>query len=202
MSSPARTEKIRRAVLGGSFDPVHLGHLELARVAKDSAGLEGVLFMPCHVSPFKQGTVANSDQRFEMLRLALEEVDLSWAAISTYEIDRPQPSFSWETAHHLTAVHPEVDWHWIVGTDQWEEIDRWAEPEKLRELLHFVVVTRDGQSVQHWKGWRYTAVPFSHPASSTAIRGDLTGHRDWLCESVFRFCRENDLYGGEESFCE
>lgn len=202
MDSSVGTAKIRRAVLGGSFDPVHFGHLELARVAREAAELEEILFMPCHLSPFKEGTVATAEQRFEMLRLAMEEGDLPWAAISTYELDRPQPSYSWETAHHLRAVHQGVDWHWIVGTDQWDSIERWAEPEKLREMLHFVVVTRDGQPVQEREGWRYTAVPFSHPASSTAIRKDLSGHRDWVADSVFRYCRENNLYCAEESCSE
>ena len=83
---------------------------------------------------------------------------------------------------------------WILGTDQWEQIDRWAEPEILRELLHFLVFTREGEPVRDRPGWRHTPIPFAHPASSTAIRADLTGHRDWLTPGVFHYCREQGLY--------
>jgi nicotinic acid mononucleotide adenylyltransferase len=87
-----------------------------------------------------------------------------------------------------------VNWHWIVGTDQWDAIDRWAEPEKLRDFLHFIVLTRDGDPVVERDGWRYTAVPFQHPASSTKIRENFADNVDWLVPGVADYCRELGLY--------
>lgn len=184
----------KRAFLGGSFDPVHLGHLEMAAAARESAELEEVIFMPCFVSPFKKETVATSGDRVEMLRIAQAELKMGWASVSTFEVERSGPSFSWETAEHFSAMYPRVEWHWILGTDQWDAIDRWAEPEKLRELLRFVVVTRDGDSVREREGWRYSSVSFSHPASSTKIRENFAEHENWLVKGVADYCRENGLY--------
>jgi nicotinate-nucleotide adenylyltransferase len=196
LSSPGEAAALsgKRAFLGGSFDPVHLGHLGMAAAARESAELDEVIFMPCFVSPFKQETVATSVDRVEMLRIAQAELKMDWASVSTFEVERSGPSFSWETAEHFSNLYPAVDWHWILGTDQWEAIDRWAEPGKLRELLQFVVVTRDGDAVRERKGWRYRSVSFSHPASSTMIREDFAGHENWLPDGVAAYCRERGLY--------
>ncbi|MDB3940963.1 nicotinate (nicotinamide) nucleotide adenylyltransferase [Verrucomicrobiales bacterium] len=182
------------AVLGGSFDPVHLGHLRMARTAAEMVELERIVFMPCFVSPFKSGTVANAEQRIKMLQIAIDETEMQNAEVWTWEAEQANPSYSWETATHLSELHPEVKWHWIVGTDQWDAIDRWAEPEKLRDSLHFIVLTRDGDPVVEREGWRYTAVPFQHPASSTKIRKNFADNVDWLVPGVADYCREQGLY--------
>lgn len=194
MDVGGESERRRVALFGGSFDPLHLGHVGMAKASREAAGLDGVVFLPCFVSPFKEGTHASAEQRAEMISIALEETGSGWAELSRYEIERQGPSYSWQTAVHYSESMPEVEWHWIVGTDQWDQIENWAEPEKLRELLHFIVVTRDGSGVAERDGWRHTAVQFSHPASSTEIRSDLKSHTDWLTPGVFRYCRENGLY--------
>jgi len=194
MDGGQSNERQRIALFGGSFDPVHLGHIGMAESARAATGMDAVVFLPCFVSPFKEGTHATADQRAEMLAIALEETGSNWAELSRYEIARREPSYSWQTAAHYSETVPDVDWHWIVGTDQWDQIERWAEPEKLRELLHFIVMTRDGSDVLVRDGWRYTPVQFSHPASSTGIRTDLDGHADWLTPGVRDYCCEHDLY--------
>lgn len=188
----------RAAIFGGSFDPVHRGHLAMAERARAVAGLGRVVFMPAAVSPFKKATVADANQRREMLEIAVRESGFDWAEVSRLETERPAPSYSWQTARHFTESFPGTEWHWILGTDQWEQIERWAEPGMLRELLHFLVFTREGETVRNRPGWRRTAIPFAHPASSTAIRADLAGCREWLAPGVFRYCLENGLYGGSE----
>ncbi len=174
----------RAALFGGSFDPVHRGHLAMAIAAREAAGLDRVVFVPAATSPFKRGTVATGAQRREMLEIALAEASLDWAEISGFELDRPAPSYSWETALHFAETSPGTDWHWILGTDQWEQIERWAEPEILRRTLRFLVFARNGQAVRQRPGWRATAVPFEHPASSTAIREGFAAHRHWLTPRV------------------
>ncbi len=188
-------KKSRQAIFGGSFDPVHRGHLAMADTAREAVGLDRLVFVPCAVSPFKTGTVATEEQRFRMLELAIEDMGMEWASLSDFEVSRPAPSYSWQTARHFSKSNPETEWHWILGTDQWNQIDRWAEPEQLRELLHFIVLTREGSGVLDRPGWRYTPVPFEHPASSSAIRANFGDHQEWLTEGVVRFCEEEGLYG-------
>ncbi len=189
--------RCRAALFGGSFDPVHRGHLAMAVAAREAADLERVVFVPAAVSPFKFGTVATGGQRREMLEIALAESGVDWAVISDFELNRPAPSYSWETARHVSEACPGTEWHWILGTDQWEQIDRWAEPERLRQSLHFLVFTRQGQAVRERPGWRHTAVAFEHPASSSAIRTGFAEHCDWLTPGVAAYCEARGIYGGE-----
>lgn len=198
MKQGKSTSSRKRAILGGSFDPVHRGHLAMIEVAREAASLDEVILMPCFVSPFKDGTHADAEQRVAMLRLAIVDEKLDWVTVSSHEVERPGPSYSWQTAEHFHEVSPDDEWFWIVGTDQWDVIDRWAEPERLRERLHFLVLTRGGEPVQDREGWRYTGIEFSHPASSTAIRGNFADHTDWLTPSVIDYCRDEGLYSSEE----
>lgn len=184
----------RVAIFGGSFDPVHRGHLAMAGEALEIATLDEVIFLPAAVSPFKSGTVAGAEQRLRMLELALAEARDSRLAISTFELESPAPSYSWQSVRHLESLRPGVEWFWILGTDQWEAIERWAEPEILRNSLHFLVFTRHGDAVRERTGWKRTAVPFAHPASSTAIRADFAAHRDWLTPGVAEYCERERIY--------
>jgi len=180
----------RLAIFGGSFDPVHRGHLAMADAARERLALDGVIFVPCAVSPFKSGTVASGPQRREMLETAIAEAEMDWAGIDDFELNRPAPSYSWRTARHFSTSRPRCEWHWILGTDQWDRIERWAEPEILRDLLHFIVFSRAGTVVRDRPGWRYTAIAFEHPASSTAIREDFAAHRGWLNPAVAEIAGE------------
>ena len=186
------------AIFGGSFDPVHLGHLTMVERCREKFGLDRVLFMPCNQSPFKKSTHANAGQRFRMLEIALKDLEWAdWAEISEYEITRPGPSFSWQTAEYFSERMPDSELFWIVGTDQWDMIDRWAKPERLRELLSFIVVTRNGSKVVKRENWRYESMEFEHPASSTKIRSDSEKHSEWLTEGVQVYCREQGLYSSQ-----
>lgn len=183
------------ALFGGTFDPVHCGHLDLVERARTACALDRLVFVPCARSPFKSAApVASADERCAMLDLAIGERGWSdWASVSRFEIDRPPPSYSWQTVAHFREAQPGARLFWILGADQWEQIHRWAEPEKLRHWLDFIVVTRRGSTVPSREGWRATFLEFEHPASATAIR---EGHAqaDWLPASVARYIRKQSLY--------
>ena len=166
----------------------------MAVAAREALDLDGVVFVPCAVSPFKVGTIATATQRQRLLEIALEESGIDWATVSDFEVKRPAPSYSWQTALHFFQSRPDTRWHWILGTDQWEQITLWAEPERLREMLHFIVFSRHGTRVIDRPGWHYTAVPFEHPASSTAIRSAFADHADWLTPGVRDFCEAGGIY--------
>ncbi len=184
------------ALFGGTFDPVHRGHLDLVALARRTVGLDRVVFIPCARSPFKSDTpVAAGEQRCEMLRLALAENDWAdWAEVSRFEIDRDPPSWSWRSAAHFRDAFPGAELCWILGADQWQRIECWAEPEKLRAWLRFLVVTRRGGKAHPRPGWRADFLEFEHPASSTAIR-EGHGEPSWLPNSVRRYGEEHGLYG-------
>ena len=182
------------AIFGGTFDPVHEGHLKLAEDVGKSFKLDRVVFTPCFQSPFKGPTYALAAQRYDMLNIAIEEKGWDWAEVSKYEICRPGPSYSWQTAEHFQELSPDTKWFWILGTDQWEQIEEWVEPDWLRDHLSFIVVTRDGTKVKNRPGWDFDSFAFSHPGSSTKIRENYPEHRSWLSPGVREYCVEHELY--------
>lgn len=196
-ATPSSPVPERRALFGGSFDPVHCGHLAMAASARSAAALSRVIFLPCFVSPFKKSTCADPAQRLAMLELAVAELGENWAAVSDYELERPGPSYTWETVAHFTKTFPQVEWYWILGTDQWEQIEAWAEPERLRLGLHFLVCTREGTPVRQREGWRATALPFDHPASSSAIRKDWALAENWVTPTVRKYAEAQGIYDSQ-----
>ena len=164
MTHPAR----RIALFGGSFDPVHLGHLEIAHRAVEAMQLDEVRFIPCRISPHKLGhPPAPAEDRIAMLEQST--ADLPWAEVDSSEITLPPPSYSYLTAQRVHDSNPAAKLFWLLGRDQWESLPRWKEPEKLRELLDFIVFSRDGVPEPR-AGWRMHHIEGLHPASSSAIR--------------------------------
>lgn len=190
------SKKKRIALFGGTFDPVHLGHVHMARLAKDAAELDEVRFMPCRISPHKVGrATAPAEDRVEMLRLATR--DLPWAKVEDYELTGPEPSFSYLTAEALSAKEPEAEWFWLMGGDQWNALPRWKRPEQLAAVVTFLVLARGGDTPQPREGFRMQVVPGDHPASATAIReGVQRGRtlRDWMNPEVGEYLEKRGLY--------
>lgn len=156
-------------IFGGSFDPVHEGHIHLAKLAKEATELDEVWFLPCEISPHKTGRPPTpGKERVKWLNAAIE--DIPWAKVNEIELNLEGPSFSYRTLQNLSASHPQNDWFWIVGGDQWTALPTWKHPEILAELASFIVLARDGAVVESRLGYRMIRVEGEHPASSTAIR--------------------------------
>ncbi|MGC4004614.1 MAG: nicotinate (nicotinamide) nucleotide adenylyltransferase [Pirellulales bacterium] len=118
---------MRLGVFGGSFDPVHLGHLILAESCREQAALDRVLFIPTHIQPHKQGhTPAPDLARLEMLKLAIG--GNSAFELSTREVDRGGVSYTVETLTHLKAERPEAELFFMMGADSLADFPKWREP--------------------------------------------------------------------------
>lgn len=180
------------ALFGGTFDPIHNGHLALAEQARHLARTDQVFFIPCRQSPHKgEAPLATAEQRCTMIDLAL--APLEWATLSRVEIDRDSPSFSWQTAAHFSTQFPTAELYWILGSDHWSKIGTWAETEKLRQQLTFIVAMRNSDSIEPRPGWKHLPLPFDHPASASAIR---SGNHDpaWLPPPVADFIDTHHVY--------
>jgi nicotinate-nucleotide adenylyltransferase len=188
------TERV--ALFGGSFHPVHRGHLFIAKKAVEACGLDRVMFVPCWKSPHKAGEeISDSEDRVAMLELATDGV--GWGEVSGWEVAREQASYSWKTAQHFAEELGEgVELFWIVGTDQWEVIESWAQPDVLAELVTFVVFPRGGVAEEK-EGFRMVAVDASFDASSTETRRRVRageGVSELVVPAVERLIRERGLY--------
>lgn len=131
----------RIGVLGGTFDPIHLGHLITAADVKDYLCLDRVLFVPNSKPPHKQGqAVSTVEDRVEMVKLALAsnpdfEVDLT-------EVERPGLSYALDTMRLIASSHPEVEVFFILGFDALMELDTWHKPDTLLAEFRLAVMNR------------------------------------------------------------
>ena len=132
---------MRIGVFGGSFDPIHFGHLLVAEQCREQAKLDKVLFVPAAQSPLKESSPTASDrQRIEMVSLAI--AGHSRFEISTIEIDRGDKSYTVETLTQLKKERPDDQLFLIIGQDSLQTFDRWKEPKKICELATPLVVAR------------------------------------------------------------
>ncbi|MBN8458714.1 MAG: nicotinate (nicotinamide) nucleotide adenylyltransferase [Verrucomicrobia bacterium] len=189
-------ERRKSALFGGTFDPVHAGHLWMAAAARDALGLDEVRFLPCRLSPHKTGTPPTpAADRLEMLRLALAEIP--WAVPDDFELRGAEVSYSYQTAEHFFRSSPATAWFWLMGGDQWRALPRWTHPERLAACVEFIVIARDGEPIEAREGFRMRLVPGEHPASATRIREAVgAGETDhpWLAPAVAAHIAERGLY--------
>jgi nicotinate-nucleotide adenylyltransferase len=169
-------KRLRLAVYGGTFDPVHCGHLILAGDALEQLRLDAVLFVPARQSPFKTGQPgATEAQRLAMLRLALKGREKFW--LSRCELDRPAPSFAFETATEIGEAFPRAELFWLIGADQLPDLHRWHRAKELSELVTFALLPRGGEVRRKIPGG---VLGLPHPRridiSATEIRHRVKSH--------------------------
>ena len=135
-------------ILGGSFDPIHHGHLILARAALEELGLDRILFIPANRSPHKTDTKpATAQDRFAMLQLAIEG-EPGFEA-SDLELHRPPPSYTVETLRELRSRHPDDEFTLLIGADNVAKFDTWREPDEIRRLARLAVLDRANHETPH-----------------------------------------------------
>ncbi len=163
---------MRLGILGGSFDPVHHGHLILARAAREELGLDRVIFIPAALSPHKPGTTpAAAADRMAMLRLAIAG-EPGFEA-SDIELRRPPPSYMVDTLRQFATAYPGTELVLLIGADNVEKFDTWNEPDEIRRLARIAVLDRaNGESPREWPVVRRVI-----DISSTGIRDRVAAGR-------------------------
>jgi len=132
---------MRIGVYGGTFDPVHFGHLVLAEQAREQLRLDEVWWIPCQVSPHKTERVLTPGQaRLEMLELAIAG-HAAFRALPV-EINRPGPSFTVDTLSELVADHSGHEWWLLMGADSLRDFPLWREPGRIVQLARIAAVNR------------------------------------------------------------
>jgi len=133
-------------LLGGSFDPVHHGHLIVGQVAREALGLEALRFVPARQQPFKSGRHgASAEHRAAMLALAL--AGAPGLAVELAELDRPGPSYTVDTLRELREREPGREFTLLLGADAAAELDAWHRAREIPELARVIVFARPGSAV-------------------------------------------------------
>ncbi len=142
-AEPVELYAMRLGVYGGSFDPVHLGHLLVAQAAREELDLDRVVFIPAAQSPFKPSTQPTLGAvRTQMLRLALQGWE--WAEVDDRELRRGGISYTVDTLREIAAEHPGAELSYLIGADHAPVLPKWRDADALADLAQFVVIPRPG----------------------------------------------------------
>ena len=179
-------------LFGGSFDPIHHGHLIAAQVALEGLGLSELRFVPARQQPFKHaGHGAPGDDRAAMIEQAIAEEPRF--SLERCELNRPGPSFTVDTLRHLRAREPGAEFVLLIGSDAAADLPKWREADAIPELATVVVFERAGTPVAGHSAVRVPAIEIS----ATAIRRRVREGRSvrwWLPAQVADYIAARRLY--------
>jgi len=197
--------KGRVGLFGGTFNPLHNAHLEVARTALNQYELSGIVFVPNGIPPHK-GEVIGGDKevRYEMVRLAIESIPEF--SVSRIEVDREGPSYTIDTIRALKEDYPQGIC-FIVGADRLLKLDTWKEPHELLRSVPFVIAPRSGVSLDV-----FDVSPFREAVivplemddvdlSSSALRERIhhgESIHEWVPRQVAEYIEEHKLYRKRE----
>jgi len=188
---------LKIGLLGGTFDPIHTGHLVLAQECWSKFSLDKVIFIPAYQSPLKkEGDSASPEDRVEMVRLAIEG-DKRFE-LSTYEVDKGDTSYTIDTIEHYKEKLPEGEIYFLTGSDSMEELSSWKEPDRVLSLTTFVIASRPGWSMDGPYADRVKLVIIPRmDVSSTMIRDRVSRSEpiDYLVPGlVANYIKEKGIY--------
>ena len=204
--------KKRVGIMGGTFNPIHIGHLIIAEAAYEAYNLDEVLFVPSGVSYMKdQSEILDAKKRVHMTGLAIE--DNPHFALSTIEIDRDGNSYSYETLETLRKQNPNTEYYFLVGSDTLFALETWKHPEILLPSCTVLVAVRNGVPMEKMQEHaNYLEEKFGGSIkllttpnieiSATDIRNRLAENRDvkyFVPDSVLQFIHKNGLYKKNET---
>src|SRR5258708_4055326 len=199
---------MRIGVLGGTFDPIHVGHLAAARAAIECGGLDRVVFVPTREPPHRSAAVAGARHRLEMTRLAVDSEKA--LEVSDLEIRRGGISYTADTLKELKDIHPRDELFLILGWDAARMFATWRVPDEIRRLATVVVVTRPGSGEPDSAALRSAGLDprktmlcaRQTPDISGSGRGDAIAKGDRggarLPQAVLEYIARNRLYADNQ----
>jgi nicotinate-nucleotide adenylyltransferase len=204
-------EKIRIGLLGGSFDPIHLGHLIIAETARINLKLDKVIFIPARLNPLKENSFASPVDRIKMIKLAIS--DNKYFDVSNIEINRKGPSYTIDTLLYFRKIYPRnCKIFFIIGYDNFLQFKKWKDPDRIVKLCKLAVFQRPdfekknsffstrGGSISDRKNKKHI-VFIKAPVidiSSTEIRKRIKKNKSikyLVPDSVEKFIKKNLIYG-------
>jgi nicotinate-nucleotide adenylyltransferase len=187
----------RIGILGGTFNPIHIGHLAIAQVALQKLDLDKVIFVPCCLPPHKNAnTVISAQDRLQMVRLATEENPVF--SVSDYEIKKGGKSYSYYTVEHFyKKFHQGTKIYFIIGADALEDLDKWHRINDILKIATFVAVERKGSRLaKSNRKIKYISMPAIDISSSEIRRLLRAGEsvKYLMPEKVIKFIKRKKLY--------
>lgn len=195
-------------ILGGSFDPIHNGHIHMAECAYREFQLEEVWLIPTGHSPNKdEGSMTEAFHRFHMCEIAAGQ--FPWLQANSLEIESYEKSYTYRTLEKLTKRYPLYHFFFIMGADSLDYFEKWVHPEIIAQLCTILVIPRNASPASELAAKAKeiesifpcdirTVSCSQYPVSSTAVRQNLKNgkYNDYeLLPEVFYYIQKNHLYG-------
>lgn len=207
----------RICLFGGTFNPVHNGHVALAKSVYRQFELDQMILMPSYISPHKCPDILDAAHRIQMVQMSISHLEGS-ISVSNYEIENETVSYTYQTLAHYRSLYPDAALFFLTGTDIFATIETWKNWQELFDYANFIVVNRKeksyedmvkeipeslvgrihkGSTAETLSGSIYFYEMDEIPVSSTEIRQCLSqqNKNDFLPETVYKYIIENKLYG-------
>lgn len=183
-------------ILGGTFNPIHIGHLILAEEAREKLGLDKVIFVPTYLPPHKDNSdIAAALHRLRMLELALKSNKLF--CVSDIEIKRNGRSYTIDTIKEFKEKYPKDDLYFIIGSDLLKYLDEWKDLSEILKMVKFIVATRPGYPLEKIPSYIKTLPIRAVDISAFEVRSCIKENKSFrylVADAVFNYIVKKRLY--------
>jgi nicotinate-nucleotide adenylyltransferase len=187
---------MRIGILGGTFNPIHIGHLILAEEIREKLELDRVIFVPAFLPPHKEnGEIARASDRIAMVKLAIKSNP--YFSTSDIEIKRGGRSYTIDTVREFKKIYPDDELYFITGSDLLKYLDEWKDLENVLQMVKFVVATRPGYPLEKIPSYIKTVSIRAVDVSAFEIRECIKQGKSFrylVPEAVFNYINKNKLY--------
>lgn len=198
---------MKKAIFGGTFDPIHIGHIHIAYEALYNLHLDKILFMPAGNPPHKKNKkITDAQIRYDLVKKAIESE--AYFEISDYEINKKDNSYTYETVELFSELQNNIEWYFLIGVDSLMDLDNWKNVDRILSSCKLVVYNRSGFTVEEVvKKKHYIEQKFNKKiiyinmpiidVSSTGIRNKIKAGRSvnyLLPRGVEEIIHVNNLY--------
>lgn len=183
-------------ILGGTFNPIHIGHLILAEEVREKLSLDRVIFVPTYLPPHKDNSdIASAKDRFMMIKLATDKNKNFF--ISDMEIKREGRSYTIDTLGEFKKLYPQDELYFITGSDLLKYLDDWKDLGEIIKMVKFIVATRPGYPLEKIPSYISTVAIRAVDISAFEVRRCIKENKSFrylLPEPVYRYIIKNKLY--------
>ncbi|WP_173916077.1 nicotinate-nucleotide adenylyltransferase [Halobacillus sp. Marseille-Q1614] len=185
----------RIGILGGTFDPPHIGHLLMAEYVYEQVELDEIWFIPSHLPPHKQEAAVSAEDRLQMVKEAIK--GNPHFKVNSIEMDRTGKSYTLDTMKELKRLYPEYSFSFIIGGDMIQYLNKWHRIDELTQLVQFIGVSREGfEPGDSEHNVKMAELPRIDISSSMIRSRAANGQsiRYTVTENVYTYIKENALY--------
>ncbi len=183
-------------ILGGTFNPVHIGHLILAEEAREKLGLDKMIFVPAYLPPHKDNSdIAPANDRLSMVKIAIKANKFFQA--SDVEIKRDGRSYTIDTIREFKKVYPHDELYFIIGSDLLKYLDDWKDLQEIIRIVKFVAATRPGYPLEKIPSHISTIPIRAVDISGFEIRNAIKENKSFrylVADGVFKYINKKRLY--------